>query len=100
MTVYGGISGWRDAPWRGVFYPSGLRQADELSFAAERLHSIPASSTGRSTRYSAPRVLFASASQPLSCEDEHLRLDRFDEPALGTSLLRAIDQDVLSFRRQ
>ena len=35
-----GISGWRYPPWRGVFYPKGFRQADELAFAAERLTSI------------------------------------------------------------
>ena len=29
-----GISGWRYPPWRGVFYPKGLRQASELSFAS------------------------------------------------------------------
>ncbi|MHB1010261.1 MAG: DUF72 domain-containing protein [Propionibacteriaceae bacterium] len=35
-----GISGWRYAPWRGTFYPPGLPQARELSYAAERLNSI------------------------------------------------------------
>ena len=35
-----GISGWTYAPWRGVFYPTGLRQADELRYAAERMSSI------------------------------------------------------------
>jgi uncharacterized protein YecE (DUF72 family) len=35
-----GISGWLYPPWRGVFYPKGLRQADELAYAAERLTSI------------------------------------------------------------
>lgn len=35
-----GISGWRYAPWRGVFYPPGLPQARELAYAAERLTSI------------------------------------------------------------
>lgn len=35
-----GISGWRYARWRGDFYPPGLRQADELTYAAERLDSI------------------------------------------------------------
>ncbi|GAA1056087.1 hypothetical protein GCM10017608_12570 [Agromyces luteolus] len=35
-----GISGWRYAGWRGVFYPSGLRQADELAYAAARMTSI------------------------------------------------------------
>ena len=35
-----GISGWRYAGWRGDFYPKGLRQRDELRYAAERLGSI------------------------------------------------------------
>ncbi len=35
-----GISGWRYASWRGDFYPKGLRQADELAYAAHRLTSI------------------------------------------------------------
>lgn len=35
-----GISGWRYAPWRGVFYPKGLRQAEELAFAARHFDSI------------------------------------------------------------
>jgi uncharacterized protein YecE (DUF72 family) len=39
-VVYIGISGWRYAPWRGVFYPKNLRQADELEFAARLFNSI------------------------------------------------------------
>jgi uncharacterized protein YecE (DUF72 family) len=35
-----GISGWRYAPWRNVFYPPGLAQRKELEFAASRLNSI------------------------------------------------------------
>jgi uncharacterized protein YecE (DUF72 family) len=35
-----GISGWTYAGWRGDFYPRGLRQRDELRYAAERLGSI------------------------------------------------------------
>jgi uncharacterized protein YecE (DUF72 family) len=35
-----GISGWRYAPWRGVYYPKGLRQVDELAFAASQFSSI------------------------------------------------------------
>lgn len=37
---YIGVSGWRYEPWRGAFYPEGLRQADELSFASRALPSI------------------------------------------------------------
>jgi uncharacterized protein YecE (DUF72 family) len=35
-----GISGWRYGPWRGEFYPKGLRQADELSYASRALPTI------------------------------------------------------------
>jgi uncharacterized protein YecE (DUF72 family) len=35
-----GISGWRYAPWRGVFYPQGLPARRELEYAAERLATI------------------------------------------------------------
>jgi uncharacterized protein YecE (DUF72 family) len=40
-----GISGWTYAPWRGVFYPQGLRQKDELSFAAQQVSSIEINGT-------------------------------------------------------
>lgn len=35
-----GISGWLYPPWRGVFYPKGVRQADELAYAARHVTSI------------------------------------------------------------
>src|SRR5689334_14183099 len=39
-TVRIGISGWRYPPWRGVFYPSGLRLADELHYASRSFPTI------------------------------------------------------------
>ena len=35
-----GISGWRYAPWRGVFYPKDLVQRDELAFASREFPTI------------------------------------------------------------
>ena len=35
VAIRVGISGWRYAPWRGVFYPSGLAQAEELRYAGQ-----------------------------------------------------------------
>ncbi|HVV97621.1 MAG TPA: DUF72 domain-containing protein [Rhodanobacteraceae bacterium] len=35
-----GISGWRYAPWRGVFYPEDLAQRRELEFASRRFDTI------------------------------------------------------------
>ena len=40
-----GIGGWTYEPWRGVFYPEGLRQADELGYAAAQLGSIEINGT-------------------------------------------------------
>lgn len=39
-SIHIGISGWRYAPWRGDFYPKGLRQKDELAFASRAVSSI------------------------------------------------------------
>ncbi|MDI2099054.1 DUF72 domain-containing protein [Ruicaihuangia caeni] len=35
-----GISGWVYKPWRGVFYPKGLKQAEELAYASRHVTSI------------------------------------------------------------
>jgi uncharacterized protein YecE (DUF72 family) len=35
-----GIGGWAYPPWRGLFYPKGTRQADELAFASAKLGAI------------------------------------------------------------
>jgi len=40
-----GVGGWSYAPWRGVFYPKGLKQADELSYATSKLTSIEINAT-------------------------------------------------------
>ncbi|MFL6671991.1 MAG: DUF72 domain-containing protein [Massilia sp.] len=39
-SIYIGISGWRYAPWRGVFYPKDLTQARELEYASRQLPTI------------------------------------------------------------
>ena len=40
MAIRIGISGWRYAPWRGVFYPPALPQRCELEYAARLFPSI------------------------------------------------------------
>jgi len=40
MAIRIGISGWRYAPWRGVFYPDDLPQRRELEYASRRFPSI------------------------------------------------------------
>jgi uncharacterized protein YecE (DUF72 family) len=40
-----GVSGWRYGPWRGVFYPKGLRQRDELRFLARQFPTVEINGT-------------------------------------------------------
>ena len=43
--IRAGIGGWTFEPWRGVFYPKGLKHADELSYAASKLTAIEINGT-------------------------------------------------------
>ncbi|MEZ5876174.1 MAG: DUF72 domain-containing protein [Hyphomicrobiales bacterium] len=43
--IRAGIGGWTYAPWRGVFYPKGLKQADELAYATSHVTSIEINAT-------------------------------------------------------
>lgn len=40
MTIRVGTSGWTYRDWRGRFYPKGLRQRDELAYAADHFDSL------------------------------------------------------------
>lgn len=44
-TIRIGISGWTYAPWRGVFYPRGLPQKKELTYAAGQFRAIEINGT-------------------------------------------------------
>ncbi len=41
------MGGWVFAPWRGTFYPAGLPQKDELTFASRAITAIEINSTFR-----------------------------------------------------
>lgn len=40
-----GVGGWTYEPWRGTFYPAGLKHADELNYASRRLTTIEINGT-------------------------------------------------------
>ena len=40
-----GISGWTYGPWRGVFYPKGLKRERELEYAASQFRTIEINGT-------------------------------------------------------
>ena len=43
--IRAGVGGWIYPPWRGVFYPKGLKQADELRYATSHLTTIEINAT-------------------------------------------------------
>jgi uncharacterized protein YecE (DUF72 family) len=56
-----GTGGWIYPPWRGVFYPPGLRQADELFHASRRHGAIEINATHQSLQ--TPQTFARWASQ-------------------------------------
>jgi uncharacterized protein YecE (DUF72 family) len=55
-----GISGWTYAPWRGVFYPKGLKRERELAFSADRFPAIEINGTFYSLQHPASFSSWAS----------------------------------------
>lgn len=49
-TIRAGIGGWTFEPWRGVFYPEGLKHAEELAWASRHVTAIEINSTYYSTQ--------------------------------------------------
>jgi uncharacterized protein YecE (DUF72 family) len=47
--IRAGMGGWTFEPWRGVFYPAGLKQAAELEYAASHVTAIEINGTYYST---------------------------------------------------
>lgn len=47
--IRAGVGGWTFEPWRGVFYPKGLKQAQELDYASRHLTAIEINGTYYST---------------------------------------------------
>lgn len=43
--IRAGIGGWTFEPWRGVFYPPGLKHAEELAYASRHLTALEINST-------------------------------------------------------
>lgn len=56
-----GIGGWTFEPWRGTFYPPGLRQKDELAYVGRHLTATEINATYYSTQKPATFAGWAKA---------------------------------------
>jgi len=59
--IRAGIGGWTFEPWRGVFYPDGLKQAEELAYASRRVTAIEINSTYYSSQKPASFAKWAAS---------------------------------------
>jgi uncharacterized protein YecE (DUF72 family) len=59
-----GVSGWKYPNWRGDFYPTGLRQADELAHLAQRMNSAEINGSFYSLKKPAHYAGWADATPP------------------------------------
>lgn len=59
--IYVGVGGWSFEPWRGVFYPDGLRQKDELAYNASQFSVTEVNATYYSTQKPATYANWAAA---------------------------------------
>lgn len=56
-----GIGGWTFEPWRGTFYPEGLRQKDELAYVGQHLTATEINATYYGTQKPATFAGWAKA---------------------------------------
>ena len=56
-----GIGGWTFEPWRGTFYPEGLRQKDELAYVGQHLTATEINATYYGTQKAASFANWAKA---------------------------------------
>jgi len=64
-AIHVGIAGWVFPPWRGgVFYPKGLKQKDELAYAASRFNTLEINGTFYSLQKPPTFAAWAAATPP------------------------------------
>ncbi len=93
-----GIGGWNYEPWRGVFYPKGLAQTQELAYAASRLTSIEINSTFYGSQKPASFRKWAAAAPEgfmFSVKGPRFATNRRVLAEAGDSIKRFLDSGVL-----
>ncbi len=93
-----GIGGWTFEPWRGVFYPPGLPQAQELTYASRQLTSIEINGTFYRTQSPATFRKWASETPEgfvFSLKGPRYATNRRVLAEAGESIQRFIDSGVL-----
>ena len=77
-----GVGGWTYEPWRGTFYPAGLKHAEELAYASRHLTTIEINGTFYRTQSAASFAKWRDETTGLeSAAALRLLIDRICAPA-------------------
>ena len=92
-----GIGGWTFPPWRGAFYPKGVRPAGELGFASRKLTAIEINGTHYSSYRAETFAAWAAETPPgfvFSLKASRLCTNRRVLAEAGEAVQRFFDQGV------
>lgn len=93
-----GVGGWSFAPWRELFYPSGLAQRRELAWMAGRLSSVEINSTFYGTQKPATFQRWHDETPDgfvFSVKGPRFVSNRRDLASAGPSIQRFLDSGVM-----
>ncbi|HET9160769.1 MAG TPA: DUF72 domain-containing protein [Caulobacteraceae bacterium] len=96
--IRAGIGGWTFEPWRGVFYPQGLKQAEELSYASRQLSAIEINSTYYSTQKPESFAKWAAATPEgfvFTVKASRFCTNRRELSGAGESIERFLNQGLI-----
>ncbi len=92
-----GVGGWVFEPWRGTFYPAGLKQADELAYMSRRVTVIEINSTYYGSQKPETFAKWAAATPEgfkFSVKGSRFCTNRRDLSGAGESIERFFAQGV------
>lgn len=96
--IRAGIGGWTFEPWRGVFYPQGLKQAEELAYASRHLTAIEINSTYYSSQKPETFAKWAKATPDgfvFTVKASRFCTNRRVLAEAGESVARFLDQGIV-----
>lgn len=96
-TIRAGIGGWTFEPWRGVFYPDGLKHAEELAYASRHVTAIEINSTYYSTQKPESFAKWAAATPEgfrFAVKASRFCTNRRELGAMGESLEKFLNQGI------
>ncbi|HWL62548.1 MAG TPA: DUF72 domain-containing protein [Steroidobacteraceae bacterium] len=101
--IFVGVGGWSFAPWRGLFYPTGLAQRRELAFMAGKLGAVEINSTFYGMQKPSTYQRWHDETPEdfiFTVKGPRFASNRSDLATAGPSILRFLDSGLLRLGRK